>query len=115
MNVFFTCKNTLVIMLQLYRLYVVHGEGRKKPTDKKKKMQKIKSPDFELTSISIISKPDMYGGKHNMRSGDTKRMKKAVVGDKSGGNVRGFGDETEYSSEIDEMMEYEARKFKKLR
>ncbi|KDR10031.1 hypothetical protein L798_15693, partial [Zootermopsis nevadensis] len=29
MNVFFTCKNTLVIVLQLYRLYVVHSETRK--------------------------------------------------------------------------------------
>lgn len=53
MNVFFTCKNTLVILLQLYRLYVVYSENRKKD-DKK---------DHELTSISIISKPDMYGEK----------------------------------------------------
>lgn len=52
MNVFFTCKNTLVILLQLYRLYVVYSESMKKP-DKKK--------DFELTNISIISKPNMYG------------------------------------------------------
>ncbi|XP_055636170.1 transmembrane protein 26 [Toxorhynchites rutilus septentrionalis] len=29
MNIFFTCKNTLVILLQLYRLYVVHSENRK--------------------------------------------------------------------------------------
>ncbi|XP_063233603.1 transmembrane protein 26 [Bacillus rossius redtenbacheri] len=29
MNVFFTCKNTLVILLQLYRLYVVYSEARR--------------------------------------------------------------------------------------
>lgn len=29
MNVFFACKNTLVIMLQLYRLLVVHAESKK--------------------------------------------------------------------------------------
>uniref|UniRef100_A0A336M1F4 CSON007663 protein n=1 Tax=Culicoides sonorensis TaxID=179676 RepID=A0A336M1F4_CULSO len=38
MNVFFTCKNTLVILLQLYRLYVVHTENHKN----KKKLQKSK-------------------------------------------------------------------------
>ncbi|XP_066260720.1 transmembrane protein 26 [Euwallacea similis] len=50
MNVFFTCKNTLVILLQLYRLYVVHSEHTKK-----------KSADEELTNIAIISKGDMCG------------------------------------------------------
>ncbi|KAF5282764.1 hypothetical protein FQR65_LT02761 [Abscondita terminalis] len=50
MNVFFTCKNTLVILLQLYRLHVVYSENK----------QQAKTKDFELTSISIISKPDMY-------------------------------------------------------
>ncbi|XP_053691206.1 transmembrane protein 26 [Sabethes cyaneus] len=29
MNIFFTCKNTLVILLQLYRLYVLNSENRK--------------------------------------------------------------------------------------
>ncbi|RZB38981.1 transmembrane protein 26, partial [Asbolus verrucosus] len=58
MNVFFTCKNTLVILLQLYRLYVVHSEHRKKRT----------KDDFELTNISIISKPDMYGGRRKGKS-----------------------------------------------
>ncbi|XP_055547975.1 transmembrane protein 26 [Wyeomyia smithii] len=31
MNIFFTCKNTLVILLQLYRLYVLNSENRKAP------------------------------------------------------------------------------------
>ncbi|KAK9869741.1 hypothetical protein WA026_003477 [Henosepilachna vigintioctopunctata] len=51
MNVFFTCKNTLVILLQLYRLYVVNSENKKKLAKRKR---------FELTNISIISKGDMY-------------------------------------------------------
>lgn len=50
MNVFFTCKNTLVILLQLYRLYVVNSEHRKNR----------QKDDFQLTNISIISKPDIY-------------------------------------------------------
>ncbi|XP_059489086.1 transmembrane protein 26 [Neocloeon triangulifer] len=37
MNIFFTCKNTLVIALQLYRLYVVFAEKR----NKLKKQQKL--------------------------------------------------------------------------
>ncbi|XP_055608489.1 transmembrane protein 26 [Uranotaenia lowii] len=36
MNIFFTCKNTLVILLQLYRLYVVHSERRKSSGGSKK-------------------------------------------------------------------------------
>ncbi|KAL7010703.1 hypothetical protein ACKWTF_016844 [Chironomus riparius] len=36
MNVFFTCKNTLVILLQLYRLYVVFSETKKSAAMKKK-------------------------------------------------------------------------------
>ncbi|XP_060519074.1 transmembrane protein 26 [Cylas formicarius] len=50
MNVFFTCKNTLVILLQLYRLYVVYSEHNKK------------SEDFNLTDISIISKSSVDDG-----------------------------------------------------
>ncbi|XP_029052347.2 transmembrane protein 26 [Osmia bicornis bicornis] len=49
MNIFFTCKNTLVILLQLYRLYVVQTENRNK---RKKKP--------ETSNISIISRGDMY-------------------------------------------------------
>lgn len=66
MNVFFTCKNTLVILLQLYRLYVVYSESHKKAKKKSKN-------DFELTDISIISKPDMY--KQN-RTPIPKRLEK---------------------------------------
>ncbi|XP_058120499.1 transmembrane protein 26 [Anopheles ziemanni] len=36
MNIFFTCKNTLVILLQLYRLYVVNSENRKAAATKQR-------------------------------------------------------------------------------
>ncbi|XP_071052601.1 transmembrane protein 26 [Onthophagus taurus] len=52
MNIFFTCKNTLVIILQLYRLQVVYSES------KKQRKKKRVTEDFELTSISIISKDE---------------------------------------------------------
>lgn len=64
MNVFFTCKNTLVILLQLYRLYVVYSENRK---------NKRKEDQHELTSISIISKPDMYSGERTKKSRKNKK------------------------------------------
>ncbi|XP_062555848.1 transmembrane protein 26 [Armigeres subalbatus] len=40
MNIFFTCKNTLVILLQLYRLYVVHSENRKTALKKQQQSKK---------------------------------------------------------------------------
>lgn len=47
MNVFFACKNTLVIMLQLYRLVVVHAESRKAH-----KLAKSQRCDHEIYTIS---------------------------------------------------------------
>ncbi|EFA04344.2 transmembrane protein 26 [Tribolium castaneum] len=95
MNVFFTCKNTLVILLQLYRLYVVYSEHgkRRRPKD-----------DFELTNISIISKPDMYGGrkKHKERTKPRKNRAKKVQ-----------SEETEDSSE--ESSEDRKKKIKNCR
>ncbi|CAG9855945.1 unnamed protein product [Phyllotreta striolata] len=47
MNIFFTCKNTLVICLQVYRLYVVYTENNRTKTDQN---------DVEMAStVSIIS------------------------------------------------------------
>ena len=37
MNIFFTCKNTLVIMLQLYRLHVLHTKNHKTESSLKRK------------------------------------------------------------------------------
>lgn len=70
MNVFFTCKNTLVILLQLYRLYVVYSENRK---------QDVKKDRSELTSISIISKSDMYAGKKKKHKGEKTRKLETLV------------------------------------
>ncbi|XP_069691931.1 transmembrane protein 26 [Periplaneta americana] len=70
MNVFFTCKNTLVIVLQLYRLYVVHSETRKlrKLEEKQKKRARIsnrkrgtnRGEDRGGEGISVISLSEVY-------------------------------------------------------
>lgn len=65
MNIFFTCKNTLVILLQLYRLYVVQTENR----------SKIKKKS-EVPSISIISKEDMYKDVKSKRISEERRKKR---------------------------------------
>ncbi|KYM98911.1 Transmembrane protein 26 [Cyphomyrmex costatus] len=52
MNIFFTCKNTLVILLQLYRLYVVQTENKSKLNKRYSKR--------EISNIKIISRGDMY-------------------------------------------------------
>ncbi|XP_030754883.1 uncharacterized protein LOC115881510 [Sitophilus oryzae] len=66
MNVFFTCKNTLVILLQIYRLYVVYSEHNKK------------EDDVELTDISIISKGDVYSGSRKGNKGNYKEKVRKV-------------------------------------
>ncbi|KAL0858360.1 hypothetical protein ABMA27_012244 [Loxostege sticticalis] len=88
MNIFFTCKNTLVILLQIYRLYVLHletvdeGNGgsvyrkarkhkssERKEKDKKHKKHKSKKHkkkhEIGETSISVISD----GKKHDRVDG----------------------------------------------
>ncbi|CAB3238095.1 unnamed protein product [Arctia plantaginis] len=78
MNIFFTCKNTLVILLQIYRLYVLHlesvdeGDGgsvyrkkhKHKSSERKEKEKKHKKHNSRKhkkkheigeTSISVIS------------------------------------------------------------
>ncbi|XP_072947091.1 transmembrane protein 26 [Epargyreus clarus] len=80
MNIFFTCKNTLVILLQIYRLYVLHLEtveegnsgsvyrkrrkhkcSEKKEQDRKHKSHKPRKhkrrADTGETSIAMISDP----------------------------------------------------------
>lgn len=67
MNVFFACKNTLVIMLQIYRLYVVHGEAKKA-----RRLEKT-SREIEIYNIS---------GSRKMESGrkSTKKVVEATKG-----------------------------------
>ncbi|XP_024884094.1 transmembrane protein 26 isoform X3 [Temnothorax curvispinosus] len=65
MNIFFTCKNTLVILLQLYRLYVVQTESKSKRNKKYSKM--------DVSNISIISRGDMYKDVRMRNSRDNNR------------------------------------------
>ncbi|XP_011866247.1 PREDICTED: transmembrane protein 26-like [Vollenhovia emeryi] len=67
MNIFFTCKNTLVILLQLYRLYVVQTESRSKRNKKYSKR--------DVSHISIISRGDMYKDVRMKSSRDNNRHK----------------------------------------
>ncbi|KAL7728927.1 hypothetical protein ACLKA6_004261 [Drosophila palustris] len=74
MNVFFTCKNSLVIILQLYRLYVVNAEfwknRRESRMNKARQYQsRRRVHDADQNSIYMIS---------NERGGDVKKkIKKA--------------------------------------
>ncbi|KAJ8963567.1 hypothetical protein NQ314_005541 [Rhamnusium bicolor] len=81
MNVFFTCKNTLVILLQIYRLYVVYSEHNKKQSKE----------DFELTNISIISRGDMCENKRRGKKNRRDTVKKQR-------STRGLSEESEDSS-----------------
>ncbi|XP_076757001.1 transmembrane protein 26 [Xylocopa sonorina] len=65
MNIFFTCKNTLVILLQLYRLYVVQTENKNKRKGKP-----------ELSNISIISKGDVYKGARSKKTYEERRRRR---------------------------------------
>ncbi|KAK4879515.1 hypothetical protein RN001_007661 [Aquatica leii] len=97
MNVFFTCKNTLVIILQLYRLHVVYSENK----------QQAKTKDFELTSISIISKPNMYSSpmfkqkKHETHHAKYQKEKKKTREDRTQNSRRAKNSrkDTGYSTE----------------
>ncbi|XP_070162126.1 transmembrane protein 26 [Polyergus mexicanus] len=86
MNIFFTCKNTLVILLQLYRLYVVQSESK---TKRNKKYNKMK-----VSNISIISRGDMYKDVRMKNSRDCNRHKKRRDKD-----IEGNYSETEDSME----------------
>lgn len=77
MNIFFTCKNTLVILLQLYRLYVVQSESK----HKRKRRSKHKSDNYEMPSISIISRGDVYKDTRGKFFLDDRRRKHRRVRD----------------------------------
>ncbi|XP_070500827.1 transmembrane protein 26 [Chironomus tepperi] len=68
MNVFFTCKNTLVILLQLYRLYVVFSETKKSVAMKKKIKSKRKDTGYGTAGSSYEDKK---------RKGDKKDKRKS--------------------------------------
>ncbi|CAB3367770.1 Hypothetical predicted protein [Cloeon dipterum] len=75
MNIFFTCKNTLVIALQLYRLYVVFAEKRNtlKKQKKKRRSKRDPSPDISLVLAAIESSG---GGKYGFDMGPFPKPKK---------------------------------------
>ncbi|KAK2584384.1 hypothetical protein KPH14_006769 [Odynerus spinipes] len=92
MNIFFTCKNTLVILLQLYRLYVVQSESNSKR--KKEKYEK-----YEVPSISIISRADMSRETKSRRSQDDRRRKRRRERDVE----ENFSDSEDSTEEIDKF------------
>ncbi|KAK1123492.1 hypothetical protein K0M31_008198 [Melipona bicolor] len=65
MNIFFTCKNTLVILLQLYRLYVVQTENRSKVKKKS-----------GVSNISIISREDIYNDVRSKKFSEERKRKR---------------------------------------
>ncbi|XP_061726972.1 transmembrane protein 26 [Cydia pomonella] len=87
MNIFFTCKNTLVILLQIYRLYVLHlettddgGSVYRKPKHKElKKKEHRKHKDRE-------HKKHHKSSKHNKHEGETSI---SVITDKRQERVEG--------------------------
>lgn len=62
MNVFFACKNTLVIMLQIYRLVVVHSETRKAH-----KIEKAAARDTEIYTISGSRRKNNGSGRKKIK------------------------------------------------
>ncbi|KAJ6635567.1 Transmembrane protein [Pseudolycoriella hygida] len=87
MNVFFTCKNTLVILLQLYRLYVVHTENRKAnkkkmlaERDRSRKRNELNEMN-QFNDIYIISSGKFDKKKH-------KRNAVCDIGDNDNRNRR---------------------------
>ncbi|KAL7293276.1 hypothetical protein TKK_0013053 [Trichogramma kaykai] len=83
MNIFFTCKNTLVILLQLYRLYVVQSETRARRREldaygdrrgQSSSRRRRSSAAMMHHEVSLVSRPDSYGtgrrGKRKKRRDD---------------------------------------------
>ncbi|CAK9826683.1 Transmembrane protein 26 [Anthophora retusa] len=85
MNIFFTCKNTLVILLQLYRLYVVQTENKSK---------RYKKP--EISSISIISREDICKDTRRKDSKERRRRKRRDV-------ETNYSDSEETTEEVDKF------------
>lgn len=103
MNVFFTCKNTLVILLQLYRLYVVYSESHKKT-------KKKSNNDFELNNISIISKPDMYGSRKRSpvrkKEKRNKKQKRKYEAEKPSTSEEDTSSESEYKNKKSRLVTF---------
>lgn len=70
MNIFFTCKNTLVILLQLYRLYVVQSEGKIK-----RKKANLGNREARSANISIVSRGALPVKKRKLEEGGSRRAR----------------------------------------
>lgn len=106
MNIFFTCKNTLVILLQLYRLYVVQSENKSKR--KNKKYSKT-----EVSNISIISRGDMYKDVRVKSARDEKRQKRRRDKDVEA-NYTETEDSTEENDKFDSSPKRDVSRSKRL-
>lgn len=89
MNIFFTCKNTLVILLQLYRLHVVQ-------TETKSRRKQEKYDKYEIPNISIIYRNEKNKEGRNKRYLEDKRKRKLREIDIEDNNSN-----SEYSENID--------------
>ena len=98
MNIFFTCKNTLVILLQLYRLYVVQSESKHR-RDKRK--QRRDANHYEMPSISIVSRSDMYKQTRGKIIADDRRRKHRKIRDIEAH----FSESEESTEEVDRYEE----------
>jgi hypothetical protein len=78
MNVFFTCKNTLVIILQFYRLFVVQIE-------KKKELAKAKQAGAGVCGnlVKAVGR-NAFLGHSTQSAASTKRTSRAAPKSKSG-------------------------------
>ncbi|XP_046617776.1 transmembrane protein 26 [Neodiprion virginianus] len=71
MNIFFTCKNTLVILLQLYRLYVVQSEGKIR-----RKEENLGKREAQSANISIISRSTPTSRKRKREEHGSRRPRR---------------------------------------
>ncbi|XP_050072120.1 transmembrane protein 26 [Anopheles maculipalpis] len=89
MNIFFTCKNTLVILLQLYRLYVVNSENRKAAANKKRLKMRAKAEQQlsarqqkqrKISKRSSSSRKDTgYSTASSQTTAEQRRQRKGVT------------------------------------
>lgn len=77
MNIFFTCKNTLVILLQLYRLYVVQSEGLARRRRQRLKCQERRHRGGyhqEIGGISIVGRERRRDKRKIVSDGDEEEL-----------------------------------------
>uniref|UniRef100_A0A182FNZ4 Uncharacterized protein n=1 Tax=Anopheles albimanus TaxID=7167 RepID=A0A182FNZ4_ANOAL len=74
MNIFFTCKNTLVILLQLYRLYVVHSENRKVAATKQRSKARARVEQMSAGSVARQQKQRKVSRRKVADIGDDETM-----------------------------------------